>query len=341
MKKTVLLFAIAISAYGAHAQVTLSGTSYMQDFNLLGAGMPTGWSTYHNATSTSLGTLEALTSTLDGYPSMKRPDTSCAGLVVGGGFKNFPSATVATAGDNWCAAPPTYSNRALGVRQVSPTNGTHPNLDPGAAFAVQLANTTGLTAFHLTFKLQALDTSSPRITTWSVDYGFGASPTTFTPATTTGTVTTGGNAFSNNTVSVNFGSALDNHTGPVWIRIVTLTATSGSGNRASSAIDDFNLTWTGGSNVGVTDVSANGVMPFSALGIASSSTVNLQATTAEAGNYTLNIYDMTGRNISNENLQLNEGTQTITVSNKHLAAGMYIAKLNNGKSQGIAKVIVQ
>ena len=340
MKKTALLFAFACSVYAADAQVTLTGTSYSQNFDLLGSGLPTGWSTYRNATSSSLGSLEALTSTLDGYPSMLRPDTSCAGLVLGGGFKNFPSATVATAGDNWCAAPPSYSNRALGVRQVSPSNSSHPNLDPGAAFAVQLANTSGRTAFSLSFKLQSLDTSSPRTTTWSVDYGFGTTPTSFTAAFPTGTLTTGGNTFSNNTVSVNFGSALDNKSTPVWIRVVALAASTGSGNRPSNAIDDFNLTWTG-TGAGVEDVTSYGNLPFAVIGFASSSVINFDISTEEAGQYTLNLYDMTGRTVYSNTIMLSTGNQSHSVTNTNLSKGIFIAKISNGKTTGIAKVAIQ
>jgi len=42
---------------------------------------------------------------------------------------------------------------------------------------------------------------------------------------------------------VDFGNALDNKTDVVTIRVVTLTASAGSGNRPSTAIDDFALNW--------------------------------------------------------------------------------------------------
>ena len=49
-------------------------------------------------------------------------------------------------------------------------------------------------------------------------------------------------------MTVDFGNQLDNLTGPVWIRVVTLTAsgtssTGAGGNRPTSAIDDFALSW--------------------------------------------------------------------------------------------------
>jgi hypothetical protein len=49
--------------------------------------------------------------------------------------------------------------------------------------------------------------------------------------------------FSNNPVSVDFKGALDNQPEKIWIRIVALTAASGSGSRASTAIDDVNFSW--------------------------------------------------------------------------------------------------
>jgi hypothetical protein len=77
-----------------------------------------------------------------------------------------------------------------------------------------------------------------------VDYGIGQSPSAFsTIATSPVSLTTSVGTFSNTTVTVNFGSALNNITQPVWIRIVTLTSTTGSGNRPSTGIDDVKFTW--------------------------------------------------------------------------------------------------
>ncbi len=128
------------------------------------------------------------------------------------------------------------TNRSLGIRQTGSLG------DPGGAFVLQLANTSGLN----TFKLQSLDITSPRVTTWRVDYGFGPAPSAFTAAAATGTLTTGGSTFTNNTIAVDFGSNLDNRPDDVWIRIVTLTASTGSGNRASTAIDDLSITYSSG-----------------------------------------------------------------------------------------------
>ncbi len=55
---------------------------------------------------------------------------------------------------------------------------------------------------------------------------------------------TGNTTFSNNTVTVFFGNALDNLPGDVWIRIVTLNPSAGVQSRPTTAIDDVLLAWT-------------------------------------------------------------------------------------------------
>ena len=116
------------------------------------------------------------------------------------------------------------ADRVVGIRQSSSIG------DPGAALEMQLANTTGFADFSMSFKLQSLDATSARITTWRVDYGFGTSPSSFTTiATSPVSITTGGGTFSNNIVTVDFGTALDNINQNVWIRIVTISATTVSG----------------------------------------------------------------------------------------------------------------
>jgi hypothetical protein len=109
-----------------------------------------------------------------------------------------------------------------------------------------LANTTGKTNLQMEFKLQSLDgiAALARTTTWRVDYGIGANPALFSTVTTNpATLTTQYGVFSNTTVTVNFGTALNNVNQPVWIRIVALTPTTGGGNRPSTGIDDVKFTW--------------------------------------------------------------------------------------------------
>ena len=209
----------------AGAQITLTGTSYTENFDAIGSGLPTGWTVRTGATASALGSNAT-------YASATTPWATTTG-----NFRNAASADGMTGTEN-NATQNASTDRALAVRQTG-TFG-----DPNAAFVLEIDNTVGLTDFNLTFKLQSLDQTTPRTTTWRVDYGFGATPTSFTAVTTTpATITTGGNAFTNQSVSVNFSNALNNQSGPVWIRVATIVASSGSGNRPTTGIDDFVLSW--------------------------------------------------------------------------------------------------
>lgn len=336
MKRTLLFSCLLGLSVSAMAQVTLSTSPYTQNFNTLGSGIPSGWRVYGGSKPTTVGTLKSVaTSAATGVFN----DTTCGATAVSsGGFKNYASANATTEGTS-CTAQQSTSDRALGVRQVSKTNATNGDLDSGAAFVLVLSGTTGLTDFNLSFKLQSLDTSSARTTKWIVDYGIGSNPTTFTPVTTSpASLTTGGHTFSNTSVTVNFGSALNNQSSNVFIRVVTLEESTGSGNRASTAIDDVSLTFTG--SVGIEDVTNNGNLPFTVVGTPTSSSISFNCAAPEAGNYTLSLFDMTGRQVYNDQMLLNNGAQTRTI-NTNLASGMYVAKLSNGATTSSAKVIVQ
>jgi endonuclease I len=220
-----LLLSVALLSLG-QAQINLSGTSYTQNFDGIGAGLPTGFTVATAASGTMLGANAAFNTA-----------NTTAWNSLTSGWKNYASATGLTASSN-AAAQTASTNRAVANRQSNSTG------DPGAALNMQLANTTGLTNFTLSFLLQSLDNTSPRVTTWTVQYGFGNAPIMFTvPATITGTLTTGGTSFTSNTITVNFGNALDNNNGNVWIRIVALNASINTGNRATTGIDDVVLNY--------------------------------------------------------------------------------------------------
>ncbi|MBC6610080.1 choice-of-anchor J domain-containing protein [Hymenobacter sp. BT507] len=228
MRSAATALALLCSIGSAAAQVTLSGSSYTENFDQIGTGLPAGFSVRTAAKADALGSVATLTTTPTEWNN------------TSGAFKNFASATGLTA-----AADPTAqnasTNRALGVRQTGSFADGSANAGP--AFVFQLANTSARTGFKLNFLLQSLDASSTRTTTWRVDYATGATPTTFTQAGTA-TFTTGNSTFSSTPVSIDFGNQLDNINDVVWIRIVAPSATTGSNTRASSAIDDFSLTWT-------------------------------------------------------------------------------------------------
>lgn len=223
---TVLLLLITVSL---NAQVTLTTSPYTENFNNIGtAGVPNGFLIKFNALAATLGT----DSTFQLKPVIWND--------LSRGFKNFASSTTVNDPVAPQATQDASTDRALGVRQTSATG-----WDPGASFVFRIANTTEKYNFKLNFKLQSLDSTSRRVTTWVIQYGLGATPATFTTvATSPATLTTGGSmVFSNTSVSVDFGTALDNQTGDVWIRVWASTSSAGSGNRASTAIDDWSLSW--------------------------------------------------------------------------------------------------
>lgn len=219
---------------GSTTGITLPATSpYTIDFNSIAIGLPTGVFVDTAATATFLG--KPATGSFIASPS------SSLWKAAGFGFKNYASATGIT---NGMGADSTTqvnaTNRALGVRQTN-TGGA----DPGAAFIFLLNNTTGKNNLKLDFQLQSLDTSSvvTRTTTWAVDYAIGDAPTSFINANATGTVFTGNKVFSNNAISVSFPTILNNVSQKVWIRIVALAPSTGSGSRASTGIDDVKFSW--------------------------------------------------------------------------------------------------
>ncbi|GHN02040.1 hypothetical protein WSM22_35290 [Cytophagales bacterium WSM2-2] len=268
--KKLLLLCFVFSFSLAFAQVTLGPSPLSQDFNLIGTGLPSGFTIRTGATATALGASQAF-----GTGAVAWNNTS-------GAFKNFASGSDLPSSAT-SAQQNASTNRSLGIRQTGTLG------DPGAAFVLQLANTAALKDFKLAFKLQSLDNTSPRVTTWRVDYGFGPTPASFTAATATGTLTTGGSLFTNNTINVDFGSALNNRPDDVWIRIVAIAASTGSGNRASSAIDDFSLTY----NTGIAPTPTLSVNPTS---IAFGN--QAIGTTSAAQSYTLNYANLDGSNVT-------------------------------------------
>jgi hypothetical protein len=264
MRKLYLLLLIVFSYNTTNAQLTLSGTNYLQDFSSLGTNgtptLPQGWTVRTGATASSLGNI---------FTNL----VTTAASTTTGNFRNIPSYHGT---DN--------NNRALAIRQTGSFG------DPGAAFVFNIANTLGKTNFQLTFDLQSahLNTSNPpntRVTTWLVDYGTGTNPDTFTDANAQGTLTTSQVTAQSNSISVNFGTALDNINDVVWIRIVTLISTDDpltAGQRATTAIDNFNLSWSECANpINITQQPQNqnavaGQDLVFEVGASSSTTINYQ-----------------------------------------------------------------
>lgn len=208
----------------APAQVTLTGTSYIQNFDDLGSGLPPGWSVRTGAGATSLGTEAELTTALTRWSA------------TSGQFANFAS-TVSDDGTNFLgteasAVQVACTDRCLGVRQTGSFG------DPGAAFVLQLQNTLGFAGFQLEVDLNMLSVQN-RSNAWVIDYGTGNDPAVFTPVWTN----TDPCMFGSSPTTVSFGDALDSRPQPVWIRVVSLEASAGSGSRDTFGLDNFALSY--------------------------------------------------------------------------------------------------
>uniref|UniRef100_A0ACD5GSH8 Ig-like domain-containing protein n=1 Tax=Desertifilum tharense IPPAS B-1220 TaxID=1781255 RepID=A0ACD5GSH8_9CYAN len=200
-------------------------TSYSQTFNTIGSELPTGWGIYTNSNPTSLGTNQ------DFNPS----PTSWADNA--GRFKNLASYNSGLAANATPALQSAESDRALGIRQTREFG------DPGASFVFSLQNTLGFQDFSLSFEAQMLNVQ-PRSTTWTIDYRVG-NQNAFVPL---GTYSDPG-VFGSTLLSTGsglsaFGTEINNQPNPVQIRIAALSASSGSNNRDSFAIDNFILTYS-------------------------------------------------------------------------------------------------
>jgi autotransporter-associated beta strand protein len=199
--------------------ITLTGTSYTQNFDGVSAGLPFGWSVYTGASLSAVGNPAAFN---------VNPVEWAA---TAGSFRNSASAT-GLLGDDVLATQNASTNRAIGVRQTGGFG------DPGASFNVALT-TLGKNITGLSFKAQLLS-SQARSTTWSVQVGLGAAPTSWE---TLGVFNDPGAFGSTDIVFTEVDLAKMTNQPFVWVRIVALNNSLGGGSRDTFGIDDFSLTY--------------------------------------------------------------------------------------------------
>ncbi|HRJ46820.1 MAG TPA: PEP-CTERM sorting domain-containing protein [Opitutaceae bacterium] len=215
---------IALStALTAHAQVVLTGTSYTQDFNAIGSGLPAGWSVSTSATLSALGDAAIFTQAATVWSSTT------------GVFRNIASNT-GTTSDN-TATQNANTDRALGWRPVGVTSENTGPRQGAVTFA--LANTSGLQNFNLSVSIfTANDVANNQ--TYALEYRVGTTGN----FTSLGTYTTG-TPFNPTTLTANSVtlSALNNQSEYVFIRIRG-TSLTGTGNLDTLGIDNFSLTYT-------------------------------------------------------------------------------------------------
>ncbi|MEI6239407.1 MAG: autotransporter-associated beta strand repeat-containing protein [Planctomycetia bacterium] len=214
---------------------------YSQNFNSIGSGLPTGWAVYTAATGSSVGTAASFTTAATAWSTST------------GGFYNYASTAGLTSASN-STDQSNSTNRAPGMKQTGSFG------DPGAAFNYAFS-TTGTTVSSISFDMLQLD-SQPRSTTWSIQYGIGASPTSFTEL---GTYTDPG-SWGSTTLTFGtaaFGTSLNNQPNVVF-RVAAIAGSIGSNNRDATAIDNFQLfSSSGASGSGTLGIDTAGATTFS------------------------------------------------------------------------------
>jgi hypothetical protein len=226
---TVVLTAALVTTTVCAQPLTLSGTSYSQNFDGVAEGLPDGWTVRTGATASQVGSVAPFS------VAHKNWDNTA------GSFANYASTTnnegVAFVGTETTSIQTNALNRCAGVRQTGTLG------DPGAAFVLRIDNTIGFGEFQIVCDFQNLSVQG-RTTVWTIDYGIGNDPTAFTAIGTYTNYGTNSGVFGTTTKTLSFGSALNNQAENVWIRVAALSGSTGSGSRSTFGIDNFDLTWT-------------------------------------------------------------------------------------------------
>lgn len=208
------------------AQVALTGVSYTENFDSIGTALPTGWTTRTGATASTFGTAAALTIAKTSWSSTT------------GAYANFASADGLVSTDTGTTQNAS-TDRSLGLRQTGSFG------DPGASFNFNF-DSTDFEVSAISFKAQMLSVQT-RSTTWTVQFGLGSSPTSWTTITTFSDP----GVFGSTTINITDGvvlAALSDQSSVVF-RVVALSASTGSGSRDTFGIDDFTMTHSAISSV--------------------------------------------------------------------------------------------
>jgi hypothetical protein len=209
-----------------HGQITLIGTSYIQNFNSLGAGLPAGWSV--NVTTTA--------STLGASGSFTTAATSWASTTSVTDFRNVASDDIAFGSSSTTQGNDT--NRALGWRPLAA--GTDART---GSLMLTLSNTSGFSNFSLSVKVFTGNDGFNGSQIYSLEYRVGSSGS-FTPIATYSTPITGASTFNEQVLTANSVtlSALNNQSSNVYFRLRGTTTTGTSLDTV--VIDDFSLSYS-------------------------------------------------------------------------------------------------
>jgi hypothetical protein len=223
--KSIIAATLLLLATSSPAQVVLTGTNYSQNFNGIGAGLPPGWTVRTNASATSLGTTVTFTGATKTWVDTGGNFGNCASVSgYGTNFLGTESPAIQNAGTNRCP----------GIRQTAAFG------NPGGAFVLQIADTIGISNIVLGLDLNMLSVQGYS-TTWTIDYGVGNTPTSFTPlATYSDPGAFGATSLANLSLNADANDQAQN----IWIRVVALSAATGSGSRDTFGIDNVSLAYS-------------------------------------------------------------------------------------------------
>ena len=115
------------------------------------------------------------------------------------------------------------------------------------------------------------------------------------------------------------------------------TSTTSDGSRWD--LDSVFTSGIGGGPSGLTNINEE-KLSLKVIGTSTSDKITLGCDVAE-GKYNLAIFDMVGRKLYDETINAQAGEHTYSINNINLAKGMYVVRMSNENSFGVAKTVVQ
>jgi hypothetical protein len=82
-------------------------------------------------------------------------------------------------------------------------------------------------------------------------------------------------------------------------------------------------------------------MPVTVIGEAGNGNISLSFTTFEAGEFTVNVNDMTGRKVYSQTVQANAGNNSVRLNDVNISSGIYIVEVRNAHTFGLTKVSIK
>jgi hypothetical protein len=333
MKKVFLLFVAAIAAVGAQAQSSISLTgatpAYTQNFNTLdtattsttgGTTLPTGWSIFEYGSSSSVdqkyraGAGASNSGDTYSFGSVQNTDRALGSIASGSLISNFGAKFTNNTGG-------TITGFTINLTVEQWRSGDTASI-PDSTLFYYSTTATGIndTAASKWTAVSALDLNSVILnggsnTGVALDGNAAANRTTRTGTVTGLTIADGSNLLIR------------------WVDKNILGSDDGL------AIDDLSMSFTG-TGMGIADATRYD-LPVNVLGAATSSNITVGFSAAKSDTYTVSVFDLSGREVSRNEVRANAGANRFNVANGALQQGMYIIRVSNGASFGVTKAIVE